>query len=164
MKKAASENLVPVTIEPGGKSPTIVAKGSVKDRTVSAIVWGTLLSGAQTCIAPDYALVHESEINTFIESYDRLVKAAYPDGPISKDYTSIVNDQQYSMLVDLIDDARVHGARIIEVGHRVSRNRLHRPRCRRLGRSFHKSHSPRITRSCRNCLRHSRLVATLLSA
>lgn len=116
--KAASENLVPVTLELGGKSPTIVAKGSVKDRTVSAIVWGKLLSGGQTCIAPDYALVHESEVNTFIESYDRLVKAAYPDGPTSEDYTSIVNDQQYSMLVDLIDDARAHGARIIEVGHR----------------------------------------------
>jgi coniferyl-aldehyde dehydrogenase len=62
--------------------------------------------------------VHESEVNTFIESYDRLVKAAYPDGPTSEDYTSIVNDQQYSMLIDLIDDARVHGARIIELGHR----------------------------------------------
>jgi acyl-CoA reductase-like NAD-dependent aldehyde dehydrogenase len=116
--KAASENLVPVTLELGGKSPTIVAKGSVQNRTVSAIVWGKLLSGGQTCIAPDYALVHESEINTFIESYDRLVKAAYPDGPTSEDYTSIVNDQQYSMLIDLIDDARAHGARIIEVGHR----------------------------------------------
>jgi coniferyl-aldehyde dehydrogenase len=116
--KAASENLVPVTLELGGKSPTIVAKGSVQDRTVSAIVWGKLLSGGQTCIAPDYALVHESEVNTFIESYDRLVKAAYPDGPTSEDYTSIVNDQQYSMLIDLIDDARAHGARIIEVGHR----------------------------------------------
>lgn len=46
------------------------------------------------------------------------MKAAHPDGPISKDYTSIVNDQQYSMLVDLIDDSRAHGARIIEVGHR----------------------------------------------
>ena len=116
--KAASENLVPVTLELGGKSPTIVAKGRVKDRTVSAIVWGKLLSGGQTCIAPDYALVHEFEVNTFIESYDRLVKAAYPDGPTSEDYTSIVNDQQYSMLVDLIEDARAHGARIIEVGHR----------------------------------------------
>lgn len=116
--KAASENLVPVTLELGGKSPTIVAKGSVQDRTVSAIIWGKLLSGGQTCIAPDYALVHESEVDTFIESYDRLVKAAYPDGPTSEDYTSIVNDQQYAMLVDLIDDARAHGARIIEVGHR----------------------------------------------
>ena len=62
--------------------------------------------------------MHESEVNTFIESYDRLVKAAYPDGPTSEDYTSIVNAQQYAMLIGLIDDARADGARIIEVGHR----------------------------------------------
>ena len=116
--KAASENLVPVTLELGGKSPTIVAKGRVTDPSVSSIVFGKLLSGGQTCIAPDYALVHESEIDTFIDSYDRLVKAAYPEGPTSKDYTSIVNDQQYSILTDLLDDARAHGARIVEVGHR----------------------------------------------
>jgi coniferyl-aldehyde dehydrogenase len=116
--KAASENLVPVTLELGGKSPTIVAKARVTDATVSSIVFGKLLSGGQTCIAPDYALVHESEIDTFIDSYDRLVKAAYPEGPTSKDYTSIVNDQQYSILTNLLDDARAHGARIVEVGHR----------------------------------------------
>jgi coniferyl-aldehyde dehydrogenase len=62
--------------------------------------------------------VHESEIDTFIASYDRLVKAAYPDGPTGEDYTSIVNDKQYRVLTDLLDDARGHGARIIEVGHR----------------------------------------------
>jgi coniferyl-aldehyde dehydrogenase len=118
--KAASDNLVPVTLELGGKSPTIVAKGRVRDSTVSAIVFGKLLSGGQTCIAPDYALVHESEIDTFIRSYDRLVKAAYPDGPTSTDYTSIVNDQQYTILTELIEDARAHGAQIIEVGHRPS--------------------------------------------
>ena len=116
--KAASENLVPVTLELGGKSPTIVAKGHVHDRAVSSIVFGKLLSGGQTCIAPDYALVHESEIDTFINTYDKLVKRAYPDGPTSRDYTSIVNDKQYSILVDLVEDARAHGARIIEVGHR----------------------------------------------
>jgi coniferyl-aldehyde dehydrogenase len=116
--KAASENLVPVTLELGGKSPTIVAKGHVRDQAVADIVFGKLLSGGQTCIAPDYALVHESEIDTFITSYDRLVKAAYPDGPTSDDYTSIVDDKQHQVLTGLIDDARNHGARIIEVGHR----------------------------------------------
>jgi len=70
--KAASENLVPVTLELGGKSPTIVAKGRVTDPSVSSIVFGKLLSGGQTCIAPDYALVHESEIDARIASYDRL--------------------------------------------------------------------------------------------
>jgi coniferyl-aldehyde dehydrogenase len=115
--KAASENLIPVTLELGGKSPTIVTKGHVTDSTVSSIVFGKLLSGGQTCIAPDYALVHESDVDAFIENYDRLVKAAYPEGPTSKDYTSIVNDQQYSILTDLLDDARAQEARIIEVGH-----------------------------------------------
>ncbi|SEH02959.1 coniferyl-aldehyde dehydrogenase [Nonomuraea solani] len=116
--KAASDNLVPVTLELGGKSPTIVAKGHVTDQAVADIVFGKLLSGGQTCIAPDYALVHESEIDTFITAYDRLVKAAYPDGPTSDDYTSIVNDKEYQNLTGLLDDARTHGARIIEVGHR----------------------------------------------
>ncbi|BCW05696.1 coniferyl aldehyde dehydrogenase [Arthrobacter sp. NtRootA1] len=116
--KAASENLVPVTLELGGKSPTIVAKGRVQDSTVSSIVFGKLLSGGQTCIAPDYAMVHATDVDTFVSSYDRLVKAAYPNGPTSKDYTSIVNEQQYSDLLELLDDARARGARIIEVGHR----------------------------------------------
>jgi len=116
--KAASENLVPVTLELGGKSPTIIAKGHVHDRAVSSIVFGKLLSGGQTCIAPDYALVHESEIEAFVNTYDRLVKAAYPKGPTSKDYTSIVNGKQYSTLMDLVEDARARGAEIIEVGHR----------------------------------------------
>jgi coniferyl-aldehyde dehydrogenase len=124
--KAASDNLVPVTLELGGKSPTIVAKGHVRDQVVSDIVFGKLLSGGQTCIAPDYALVHESEVDAFVASYDRLVKAAYPDGPTSTDYTSIVNEKQYSALADLIDDARRHGARIIEVGHRPG-DAAHRP-------------------------------------
>ena len=116
--KAASEHLVPVTLELGGKSPTIVAKGRVTDATLSSIVFGKLLSGGQTCIAPDYALVHDTDVDAFIDSYDRLVKAAYPDGPTSRDYTSIVNDQQYSILTDLLDDACSKGARIIEVGLR----------------------------------------------
>ena len=116
--KAASENLVPVTLELGGKSPTIVAKGHVRDQAVSDIVFGKLLSGGQTCIAPDYALVHESEIDAFIDSYDRLVKAAYPDGPTSNTTPRSSTTSSMPILTDLIDDARAHGARIIEVGHR----------------------------------------------
>lgn len=115
--KAASENLVPVTLELGGKSPTIVAPSYVTAKTVQSIVFGKLLSGGQTCIAPDYALVHESEVDLFVKRYDSLVKTAYPEGPASADYTSIVNEQQYNVLVELVEDARALGAVIIEVGH-----------------------------------------------
>lgn len=116
--KAASENLVPVTLELGGKSPVIISKAYPLEKAVSRIVYGKLLSGGQTCIAPDYALVHETEIDAFIKAYDNGVKTAYPDGPTSADYTSIVNDQQYTLLKDLLDDARLHGAKVIEVGNK----------------------------------------------
>jgi coniferyl-aldehyde dehydrogenase len=116
--KAASENLVPVTLELGGKSPVIIAKGYSLHKAASRIVFGKLLSAGQTCIAPDYALVHETEVDAFIKAYDNGVKTAYPEGPTGIDYTSIVNEQQYSMLKELLDDARSHGAHVIEVGNR----------------------------------------------
>jgi coniferyl-aldehyde dehydrogenase len=116
--RAASENLVPVTLELGGKSPTIVSRGHATEKTVERIVFGKLLSGGQTCIAPDYALVHEDDLDTFISSYDALVKRFYPEGPTSRDYTSIINDKQHSLLQGLIDDAEAHGATIIQVGER----------------------------------------------
>lgn len=116
--KAASDNLVPVTLELGGKSPVIIAKGYSLEKAASRIVFGKLLSAGQTCIAPDYALVHEAEVDAFIKAFDNGVKTAYPDGPTGIDYTSIVNEQQYSMLKELLDDARKHGAEVIEVGNR----------------------------------------------
>jgi coniferyl-aldehyde dehydrogenase len=116
--KAASENLVPVTLELGGKSPVIVSKGYSLEKAASRIVYGKLLSGGQTCIAPDYALVHESEVDAFIKAYENSVKAAYPEGPTGDDYTSIVNEQQFKILNELLEDARTHGAQVIEVGIR----------------------------------------------
>lgn len=116
--KVASDNLVPVTLELGGKSPVIIARGYSLDKAVSRIVFGKLLSAGQTCIAPDYALVHENELDAFIKAYDGGVKAAYPEGPTGTDYTSIVNEQQYAILKELLDDARAHGAQVIEVGNR----------------------------------------------
>ena len=116
--KAASENLVPVTLELGGKSPVIISKGYSLEKATKRIVFGKLLSAGQTCIAPDYALVHESEVDAFIQAFDKSTKEAYPDGPTGEDYTSIVNDQQFAILKELLDDAQKHGAKIIEVGVR----------------------------------------------
>jgi len=116
--KAASENLVPVTLELGGKSPVIISKDYPLEKAASRIVYGKLLSAGQTCIAPDYALVHESEVDAFIKAYDHHVQLAYPEGPTGDDYTSIVNEQQYAILKELIDDAQSKGGKIIEVGVR----------------------------------------------
>jgi coniferyl-aldehyde dehydrogenase len=116
--RAASENLVPVTLELGGKSPAIVAPGHAHGRTAASIAFGKLANAGQTCIAPDYAMVHEDEAKLFGAAYGRAVEALYPDGPASEDYTSIINDQHFDRLQRLIDDARAKGARIVEVGKR----------------------------------------------
>nr|WP_183275103.1 coniferyl aldehyde dehydrogenase [Endobacter medicaginis]MCX5475965.1 coniferyl aldehyde dehydrogenase [Endobacter medicaginis] len=114
--RAASENLVPVTLELGGKSPVVVAPGAVDDRTVAAIAYGKLANGGQTCVAPDYALVHEDEIDAFAARYDAAVRRLYPAGPDSDDYTAIINDAHLARLSGLADEARRRGARVIEIG------------------------------------------------
>ncbi|QBR02268.1 coniferyl aldehyde dehydrogenase [Paraburkholderia pallida] len=116
--KAASENLVPVTLELGGKSPAIVARGHVDERTMGSIVFGKLANAGQTCVAPDYALVHEDDLQAFVAQFDAMVARTYPEGPTSKDYTSIVSDRHYARLVGLVDEARRRGARVIEAGVR----------------------------------------------
>jgi coniferyl-aldehyde dehydrogenase len=114
--KAASDNLTPVTLELGGKSPVIVAKDFSLAQAATGTAYGKLANGGQTCIAPDYALVHEKNIAAFAAAFDQAVSALYPNGPATEDYTSIINDRHYHRLSGLIDDARDKGARVIHVG------------------------------------------------
>jgi coniferyl-aldehyde dehydrogenase len=116
--RAASENLVPVTLELGGKSPTIIAPGWAHDRTARSIAYGKLANAGQTCIAPDYVMVHTDEAKAFAAAYGRAVEALYPDGPASEDYTSIINERHVGRLRGLIDDARAKGAWITDAGKR----------------------------------------------
>ncbi|PKR89972.1 coniferyl aldehyde dehydrogenase [Pleomorphomonas diazotrophica] len=119
--RAASNHLVPVTLELGGKSPVVVARGAVDDRTVSRIVYGKLANAGQTCVAPDYAFVHEDDIDAFIAAFDRVVKRQFPGGPTSTDYTSVIDDRQFDRLLHLLEDALLKGARIVPVGHQPER-------------------------------------------
>jgi coniferyl-aldehyde dehydrogenase len=112
--RAASENLVPVTLELVGKSPAIIAPGHAHGRTAASIAFGKLANAGQTCIAPDYAMVHEDEAKAFAAAFGQAVEALYPDGPASEDYTSIINDRHFDRLRRLIDDARAKGAQIVE--------------------------------------------------
>ena len=114
--KAASANLVPVTLELGGKSPVIVVKGSSLERAAASIAFGKLANGGQICIAPDYALVPENEVEPFLAAYDKAVRSLYPEGPASADFTSVINERHYGRLSALLDEARARGARVIEVG------------------------------------------------
>lgn len=125
--QAASENLVPVTLELGGKSPVIVARGHVNERSMASIVFGKLSNGGQTCVAPDYALIHEDDVELFIKQFDTMVARSYPQGPTGRDYTSIVSERHYQRLVALINQARSRGARVVEAGVRPesARERAH---------------------------------------
>ena len=115
--KAAADNLVPVTLELGGKSPVIVERGHGAT-SAAGIAYGKLANAGQTCVAPDYVLLHENDVKSFLGAFDAAVKRLYPNGPASDDYTSIVNDRHYQRLVALLDDARAKGAQILETGHR----------------------------------------------
>lgn len=114
--KAASANLVPVTLELGGKSPVIVEKGSSLERAAASIAFGKLSNGGQICVAPDYALIAEQDVEPFLAAYDKAVRSLYPDGPASGDFTSIINERHYGRLRALLDEARAKGAQTVEVG------------------------------------------------
>ncbi len=114
--RAASENLVPVTLELGGKSPAVLARGHIDSRTMGSIVFGKLSNAGQTCVAPDYVLVHEEDIDEFIAQFHSAVSRTYPEGPCSRDYTSIASQRHHERLLGLIGDASSKGARVIEVG------------------------------------------------
>ncbi len=114
--QAASENLVPVTLELGGKGPAIIARGHMNAKRLSSLVFGKLTNAGQTCVAPDYALVHEDDLEDFISGYSATVAAFYPDGPTAADYTSIISEAHYERLCRLLEDAVRRGVRVIEAG------------------------------------------------
>ena len=110
---AASQNLTPVTLELGGKSPAVIAPGYPIDRAVQRVVAGKLLNAGQTCIAPDYALVPRSQVAAFVESAKRQAHAMYPAGLADTDYCSIVNVHQYERLTGYLEQARAAGASVV---------------------------------------------------
>jgi coniferyl-aldehyde dehydrogenase len=116
--RAASENLVPVTLELGGKSPAIIERGSSLQTAARRIAYGKLANGGQTCVAPDYALVPEEDIETFVAAFRQEADKLYPNIAANPNYTWIVNDHHFARLSGLVEDAKTKGARAIEIGSR----------------------------------------------
>jgi len=114
--KAASEHLVPVTLELGGKSPAIVHADYSIERAARRILAGKLYNAGQTCVAPDYVLVPRERRDAFVEAASRIIPSMYRSYVGNGDYTRIINAHQYRRLEALVDDARRLGARIIEIG------------------------------------------------
>ena len=115
---AAARHLTSVTLELGGKSPVIVDTSADLTEAATKIVWGKCLNAGQSCVAPDYALVHEGQQARFIELAREALEDRY--GPLERladnpDYGRIINKDHFRRLETLVDAAVRGGARI-EVG------------------------------------------------
>lgn len=113
--RAAAENLTPVTLELGGKSPAIVGRGFPVGEAASRVMYGKCLNAGQTCIAPDYVLVPAESVDAFVEAARRAVSRLYPTLAANPDYTAIVDARHRDRLSRLVDEAVARGARAIEV-------------------------------------------------
>ena len=113
--RAASENLTPVTLELGGKSPTIVGDDYPLERAATSIISNKLLNAGQTCVAPDYVLVPEAKVADFVRHAKQTVPKLYPQLANNGDYTSIINQRHRDRIRALVEDAREKGAEVIEI-------------------------------------------------
>jgi acyl-CoA reductase-like NAD-dependent aldehyde dehydrogenase len=113
--RAAAQNLTPVTLELGGKSPAIVGRDIAIEEAAAKILYGKCLNAGQTCIAPDYALVPEERVEAFVAAARAAVAKLYPTLLANPDYTAIVNDRHRARLAGYLEDARTRGARVSEL-------------------------------------------------
>ena len=112
---AAAQNLTPVTLELGGKSPAIIAPGYPVDTAAQRIAAGKFLNAGQTCIAPDYVLLPRAAIEPFVTAMKNYVAQRYTGLAANPDYSSIVNAGQYARLRSYLDQAHAAGAKVIEL-------------------------------------------------
>ena len=113
--RAAAENLVPVTLELGGKSPVVVSRSADMDKTASAIMAGKLMNAGQICLAPDYVFVPTEKMREFVASSQRAVEKMYPTLLHNDDYTSIVNERHFQRVNAYVAQARERGAEVVEI-------------------------------------------------
>ena len=111
---AASANLTPVTLELGGKSPVVLSRNYDMKKAARTIAIGKLFNAGQSCVAPDYVLVPEELVQTFADEFLKASVDLYPRIAGNPDYTSIISDQHFKRLVDLVEDAREGGARVLQ--------------------------------------------------
>ncbi len=113
--KAAAENLTPVTLELGGKSPLVVSESIAIAEAAEKIITGKGMNSGQLCISPDYAFVPASHLEAFITTCKDTVEQQYPTLIDNPDFVALINQRHYHRIKSYIDDAREKGARIVEL-------------------------------------------------
>ena len=112
---AAAKNLVPVTLELGGKSPVLVSRSADIKAAVSRIMLGKTMNAGQICLAPDYLMVPEEKLDEVVAEVHKAVGEMYPKLLDNPQYTSVVNDRHFQRLQENLADARAKGAEVIEI-------------------------------------------------
>jgi coniferyl-aldehyde dehydrogenase len=123
---AAADHLVPVTLELGGKCPTVLGRSARLARAVDRILLGKLANAGQMCLAPDYAYIPRESLQPFIEEARRWIERAYPDLDSNRDYTALIDDRHVGRVASLLVDARARGAEVIELGGAREERTTHR--------------------------------------
>lgn len=114
--RAAADNLVPLTLELGGKSPVILGRSADLEKAASRIMAGKTMNAGQICLAPDYVFVPEEKTRDFVGAAEASVAKMFPSGlKDNDDYTSVVNQRHYDRLNAYLDDAREKGAEVVEI-------------------------------------------------
>jgi coniferyl-aldehyde dehydrogenase len=112
--RSAAENLTPVTLELGGKSPTIVCDDFDVEEAASRILYAKFVNAGQTCLAPDYLFVPEGKRDRFVEAAKRIVAERYPDVN-DRSYTSVIDEKSYRRLRATLEDAEQKGATAVSL-------------------------------------------------
>ena len=113
--RAAAENLTPLTLELGGKSPVILGRSADIKTAAARIMNGKTLNAGQICLAPDYVLAPADQLERFVGEAQSAVKRMFPTLKDNPDYTAIVAQRHYDRIMAHVADARAKGARVIEI-------------------------------------------------
>ena len=113
--RAASENLVPVTLELGGKSPVIISKKSNFEVSVNRVMAGKTMNAGQICLAPDYVFIPKDKKEEFISQSKKVITDMYPSLKDNPDYTSVINQRHYDRLQGYVEEAKEKGFEVIEI-------------------------------------------------
>jgi coniferyl-aldehyde dehydrogenase len=119
--QAAAKNLVPVTLELGGKSPVIIGRSAKLDIAGTRLTFGKLLNGGQLCLSPDYVLVPKELEEQLIARVTQEAQSMYPNISENTDYTGVFNEKHFARLQSYIDDAVAKGATLTIVGAEKTR-------------------------------------------
>jgi coniferyl-aldehyde dehydrogenase len=112
---AASRNLVPVTLELGGKSPVVISRSADIAKSVGRVMVGKTLNAGQICLAPDYLLVPEEKLHEVIDAAQDAVAGMYPTILDNPEYTSVVNERHYQRLTGYLAEAEERGEKVIAI-------------------------------------------------